>query len=71
MAPAIVCDEVVIIPEEPEPATGMLNVCVEPMDTILKSVPEYPVANDCVVFVNPLSDEMPVPMAFNVTVPDP
>ena len=60
-----------IMPEEPEPATGILNVCVEPIDTILKSVPEYPVANTCVVFVNPFKDEMPAPTTLSVTVPDP
>ena len=34
------------VPDAPVPAAGILNVCVEPPETILNSVPEVPVAND-------------------------
>jgi hypothetical protein len=48
-------------------AVGRLNVCVDVADEILKSVPVVPVANVCVVAVNPFSDVIPVPpVAFNV-----
>lgn len=45
--PANVCELVVTIPDDPEPASGKLNVCIDPDDTILKSVPDEPTVNDC------------------------
>ena len=71
LAPANVWVPVVTVPEAPVPAAGILNVCVEPEDTILNSVPDVPVANVCVVFVSPLRDDMPAPTTLNVTVPAP
>ena len=55
---------VVTVPEAPVPAAGILNVCVEPEDTILNSVPDVPVANVCVAFVKPFNDEMPEPVTL-------
>lgn len=40
-------------------AVGRLNVCTVPDDDMPKSVPVAPVANVCVIHVNPLSDVMP------------
>jgi hypothetical protein len=57
--PAIVCVPVVINPLLLDDASGMLNVCVLVEDEILKSVPEVPVANVCVVAVKLLSDVIP------------
>ena len=54
LAPANVCVPVVTVPEEPVPAAGILNVCVEPAETILNSVPDVPVANDWLAVVKPL-----------------
>jgi hypothetical protein len=78
-APAIVCAAVVIMPEAPEPATGILNVCVEPEDTILKSVPEYPVANDWLPVTKPFNEVIPPPVVeiviafgeLETAIPDP
>ena len=38
---------------------------------MLNSVPDVPVANVWVVFVNPLREEIPAPVTLNVTVPVP
>lgn len=59
------------VPEAPVPAAGILNVCVEPEDTILNSVPDVPVANVCVAFVKPFNDEIPEPVTLSVIVPVP
>ena len=56
---------VVTIPDAPDPAAGILKVCVEPEDTILNSVPDVPVASvctGCVDALSPLSDEIPAPV---------
>lgn len=42
-------------------ADGILNVCAEAEETILKSVPVVPVANICVELVNPFNDVMALP----------
>ena len=39
-------DAGIAVPEAPVPAAGILNVCAEPEETILNSVPDVPVAND-------------------------
>ena len=59
LTPAIVCAWVVTKPVAPDPAYGMLKVCVEVEEDILKSVPEVPVANVCVDAVKPLSEVKP------------
>ena len=61
-APAIVCVPVVTKPLAVADASGMLNVCVVLLEEILKSVPEVPVANVCVVPVNPFKLVMPEPL---------
>ena len=64
-APANVCVPVVTVPDEPVPAAGILNVCVEPDETILNSVPDVPVAKvctGCVDALNPLREEIPAPV---------
>ena len=43
-------------------ALGILNVCEEPADAILKSDPELPTSNVCTGKVNPLRIDMPVPL---------
>src|SRR5665213_543214 len=58
LLPAIVCAPVVTAPRAVAEASGILKVWVEPDETILKSDPELPVANVCVVAVRPLRDEM-------------
>jgi hypothetical protein len=42
--PKNVCDDVDMNPRAVEDASGMLNVCVLTEDTMLKSVPELPIA---------------------------
>ena len=57
--PAIVCAKVVINPVDPELATGILNVWVEPEELMLNTLPEVPVAKYWLLsvmefkFVNP------------------
>ena len=55
LPPAKVCVPVVTAPLADAPASGILKVCVEPDDPMLKSVPDVPVANDCVAAVNPFT----------------
>ena len=44
----------------PDPAIGMLNVCVDPDELILNPLPEIPVAKYCCVEVSELSVVIPV-----------
>jgi hypothetical protein len=48
-------------PRAVEEAEGRLKVCVEPEDTILKSVPEVDEAKSCVVAFSPFNDVIPEP----------
>ena len=59
--PEIDWGPVVIMPDDPEPADGKLNVCVDPDDSILKFVPFTPTANVCSADVNPFIEEIPLP----------
>ena len=61
MLPAIVCAPVVTKPLAVAEASGILKVCVLVEEAILKSVPEVPVANVCVVAVRVFNDAIPVP----------
>ena len=63
-APAIVCAPAVTSPRAEALASGMLNVWVEPLEEMPKSVPAVPVANVCVgadVVVRPLRLRRPAP----------
>jgi hypothetical protein len=48
---------------EPDPASGILNVCVDPDEDILNPLPEIPVAKYCCVAVKELSVVNPVAAA--------
>ena len=51
--PANDCANVDTRPVAPVPAIGILNVWVEPADSILKPVPEDPTTKNCVLAVKP------------------
>ena len=57
--PAIVCVPVVTSPRAVALASGMLKVCVVPVEEIAKSVPAVPTANVCVAPVSALSELIP------------
>ena len=57
--PAMVCAKVVIKPVEPEPAIGMLNVCEDPTELMLKKAPEVPVSSVWVPTLIPFSVVIP------------
>ena len=42
-------------------AYGILNVWVDPTELILKSVPAFPIANDCEAAESPFMEEIPEP----------
>lgn len=48
-------------------AYGILKVCVDPVELILKSVPEVPIVNVCVVVESPFSEDIPTPARFTHT----
>ena len=56
----------------PVPAIGMLNVCVEPDEDILKPKPEVPTEKYCVYAVRPFNVVSPVAATVNVVhaIPD-
>ena len=43
LSPAIICESGEIKPVTPDPANGMLNVCVDPEDEMLNELPPMPV----------------------------
>ena len=59
LAPANVCVPVETTPLALDPASGMLKVCVDTADDILKSEPEVPVEKDCEAAVKVLSVVIP------------
>ena len=59
-APKNVCAAIVTNPRFAAEAEGMLNVWVVPLEEILKSAPEVPTANVCVVPVSPFRLVIPV-----------
>src|SRR4051812_45280546 len=65
-APAKVWAPVVTSPRADAPASGILKVCVVPVEAILKSVPVVAVANVWVVPVNPFRLVMAAPVAVKV-----
>ena len=65
LEPANVWDWVETRPVAPEPAIGILNVWVEPDETILNNVPEVPTAKSC--YVTP----MPFKILKPIALPDP
>lgn len=48
-------------------AYGILKVCVDPVELILKSVPEFPIVNVCVVVESPFREDIPTPARFTHT----
>ena len=70
LEPANVCELVETKPVDPLPAIGILNVCDEPTEDILKKSPEVPVSNNCVTAVMPLIEEIP-PESMAQVNPDP
>ena len=59
LAPVNVCARVVTNPVAPVPAMGILNVCEEPTELMLKKSPEVPVAYVCVPTLIPLRVVIP------------
>jgi len=68
LAPAKACAPVVTSPRAVADASGILNVWVVPVEEILKSVPDVPVAKVCVTPVNPLRLVMAPPLAVKVDI---
>ena len=58
-SPANVCAKVETNPVDPEPAIGILKVCVEPLEDILKPVPLVPIAKYCKPEVIPFKVVIP------------
>ena len=48
-------------------AYGILKVCTEPVELILKSVPEFPIVNVCVVVESPFREDIPTPARYTHT----
>ena len=58
----MVCAPVVTTPLAVAEASGIFNVCVVPLEAILKSVPLVPVAKVCTAPVNPFKDVIAEPI---------
>ena len=65
-APAIVWAKFVTKPVLPEPAIGILNVCVDPVELILKLLPDEPVAKYWIPAVSAFKVVKPVPLLVAV-----
>jgi hypothetical protein len=72
LSPAKVCEVVDMKPRAVAEASGMLKVCVDPVESILKLVPAVPIANVCTPTERPFSVEIPPvaePTSIKTTLP--